>query len=112
MRSSRDCGQERGVDAVTISVIVELRAKPGRRADLSTFLEGMVTEHGPSQSGFLGSRRYEVVDDPDMLVEIAEWESVEARAGHMEKAAASGAYAPLVEMLAAPVKATVISPLP
>ena len=96
---------------MTISVIVELHAKPGRRADLNTFLEAMVTEHGPSQSGFLGSRRYEVVDDPDILVEIAEWESAEARQAHMEKAAATGAYAPLTEMLAAPVGATVMRPL-
>jgi quinol monooxygenase YgiN len=97
---------------MTISVIVELHAKPGRRADLNTFLEAMVTEHGPSQSGFLGSSRYAVVDDPDLLVEIAEWQSAEARQAHMEEAAASGAYAPLTEMLAAPVRATVIRPLP
>jgi quinol monooxygenase YgiN len=96
---------------VTISVIVELRTKPGRRADLSDFLEQMVTEHGPSESGFLGSRRYEVVDDPDMLVEIAEWQSAQARAAHMEKAVAAGAYAPLTEMLAAPPRATVMRPL-
>jgi len=96
---------------MTISVIVELHAKPGRRADLNTFLEAMVTEHGPSQSGFLGSSRYAVVDDPDLLVEIAEWQSAEARQAHMEEAAASGAYAPLTEMLAAPVGATVMRPL-
>ena len=97
---------------MTISVIVELHARPGRRAELNTFLETMVAEHGPSQSGFLGSRRYEVVDDPDMLVEIAEWQSAQARAAHMEKAVAAGAYAPLTEMLAAPPRATVIRPLP
>ena len=96
---------------MTISVIVELHAKPGRRADLSDFLETMVTEQGPSESGFLGSRRYEVVDDPDMLVEIAEWQSAEAREAHMEKAAATGAYAPLTQMLAAPFRATVIRAL-
>ena len=97
---------------MTISVIVELQARPGKRTDLSSFLEAMVTEHGPSQSGFLGSRRYEVVDDPDKLVEIADWQSTEARQAHMEEAAATGAYAPLAEMLAAPFRATVIRPLP
>ena len=48
----------------------------------------------------------------DMLIEIAEWESAEARVAHMEKSAATGAYAPLLEMLAAPFRATVIRQLP
>jgi len=97
---------------VAIKVIVELKAKPGRRAELKSLLESMVAELGPSQRGFLGSRRYEVLDNPDMLIEIAEWESVEARVAHMEESAATGAYAPLLEMLAAPFRATVIRQLP
>jgi hypothetical protein len=68
----------------------------------------MVAELGPSQRGFLGSTRYEVLDNPDMLIEIAEWKSAEARVAHMEESAAAGAYAPLLEMLAAPFRATVI----
>jgi quinol monooxygenase YgiN len=97
---------------VAIKVIVELQAKPGRRAELKSLLESMVAEHGPSQRGFLGSARYEVLDNPDLLVEIADWESAEARAAHMEESAATGAYAPLIEMLAAPFRATVIRQLP
>jgi quinol monooxygenase YgiN len=53
-----------------------------------------------------------VLDNPDALIEIAEWESVEARAAHMEEAAASGTYAQLPEMLAVPVRATVVRQLP
>jgi hypothetical protein len=53
-----------------------------------------------------------VLDDPDMLIEIAEWESAEARAAHMAEAAATGAHAPLLEMLAVPFRATVIKQLP
>jgi hypothetical protein len=45
-----------------------------------------------------------VLDDPDMLIEIAEWESAEARAAHMAEAAATGAHAPLLEMLAVPFR--------
>ena len=97
---------------MAIKVIVELQAKPGRRAELEGLLESLVAEHGPSQHGFLGSTRYEVLDNPDMLVEIAEWESAEARAAHMEEAAATGAYAPLIEMLAAPFRVTVVRQLP
>ena len=97
---------------MAIKVIVELQAKPGRRAELKSLLESMVAELGPTHRGFLGSRRYEVLDNPDMLIEIAEWESAEARVAHMEESAATGAYAPLLEMLAAPFRATVIRQLP
>jgi hypothetical protein len=71
-----------------------------------------VESQGPSQQGFLGSTRYEVLDNPDMLLEIADWESAEARVAHMEESAASGAYAPLIELLAVPFRATVIRQLP
>ena len=96
---------------MAIKVIVELQAKPGRRDELESLLESMVANHGPNQRGFLGSTRYEVLDNADMLIEIAEWESAEARVAHMQESAASGAYAPLLEMLAAPFRATVIKQL-
>jgi quinol monooxygenase YgiN len=97
---------------VAIKVIVELQAQPGRRAELKSLLEDLVTQQGPSQRGFLGSTRYEVLDDPNTLVEIADWESADARAAHMQEIAATGAYTPLLEMLAAPFRATVIRQLP
>lgn len=101
-----------GEDHVAIKVIVELQAKPGRRAELKDLLGSMVAHLGPSERGFLGSSRYEVLDHPDMLVEIAEWESAEARVAHLQRSAATGAYAPLLELLTAPVRATVIRQLP
>ncbi len=97
---------------MAIKVIVELQAKAGRRADLMHLIESIIAEEGQSQHGFLGSTRYEVLDNPDILVEIADWESAEARAAHMEEAAARGVYAPLRDLLAAPFRATVISQLP
>ncbi|MCK6625384.1 MAG: antibiotic biosynthesis monooxygenase [Anaerolineae bacterium] len=97
---------------MAIKVIVELQAKPGQRAELKGLLESIVAKHGPSAPGFLGSTRYEVLDNPDILVEIADWESAEARVAHMQEAAASGVYAPLLELLAAPFRATVIRQLP
>ena len=97
---------------MAIKVIVELQAKPGKRAELKSLLESIVAQQGPGQSGFLGSTRYEVLDNPDILVEIADWESAEARVAHMQEAAASGVYTPLFELLAAPFRATVIRPLP
>lgn len=97
---------------MAIKVIVELQAKPGRRAELKTLIESIVAEHGSSQRGFLGSTRYEVLDNPDMLIEIADWESAEARVAHMQESAATGAYVPLLELLAVPFRATVIKQLP
>ena len=97
---------------MAIKVIVELQAKPGKQAELKSLLESVAATLGPGEPGFLGSTRYEVLDNPDILVEIADWESAEVRAAAMQQAMASGAYAPLVELLAAPFRATVIRQLP
>ena len=77
---------------MAIKVIVELRARPGRRDELQSLLENMIAAQGSNQHGFLGSTRYEVLDDADLLVEIADWESAEARMAHMQEAVATGAY--------------------
>ena len=97
---------------MAIKVIVELEAKPGKRAELKNLLESVATTLGPGDPGFLGSMRYEVLDNPNILVEIADWESAEVRAAAMQQAMASGAYAPLGKLLAAPFRATVIRQLP
>jgi len=96
---------------VAIKVIVELHAKPGKRADLKNLLESVAAKLGPDEPGFLGSTRYEVLDNPNILVEIADWESAEVRAAAMQKAMSGGDYAPLGDLLAAPFRATVISQL-
>ena len=95
-----------------IKVIVELHAKPGRRTELKNLLASVVTKYGAVQSGFLGSLQYEVIDNPDILVEIADWASAEVRAATMQQAMTAGAYAPLEDLLAAPFRATVIRQLP
>ena len=97
---------------MAIKVIVELQAKPGKRADLKNLLESVASRYGPGQPGFLGSTRYEVLDNPDIVVEIADWSSAEVRAAAMQQAMAAGAYAPLEELLAAPFRATVIRQVP
>ena len=97
---------------MTIKVIVELEARPGKRAELKSLLEGVVAKYGSSHPGLLGSKRYEVLDNPNILVEIAEWTSAEVRATAMQQAMADGAYAPLEDLLAAPFRATVITQLP
>jgi len=95
-----------------IKVIVELQAKAGRRAELKSLLESVSAKYGSGQTDFFSSTRYEVLDNPDILVEIADWVSAEVRATAMQQAMADGAYAPLEELLAAPFRATVIRQLP
>lgn len=97
---------------MAIKVIVELQAKPGGRAELKSLMEEIVAEQGPSQNGFLGSTRYEVLDNPDLLIEIADWESADARMAHMQESAVAGVYGPVTDMLAAPIRAMVIRQLP
>ena len=96
---------------MTIKVIVELKAHPGRRDELRAVFESMLAADGSDLPGFLGSSRYEKLDDPDVLVEIADWVSAEAREAHMKDAAAAGSYAPLLELVAEPFRVTVLSAL-
>ena len=96
---------------MAIKVIVELQAKPGKRAELNHLLESVAVKYAPGQPGFLGSMRYEVPDNPDKLVEVARWSSAEVQAAAMEKAKADGIYIPLRELLAAPFRTTIINPL-
>ena len=96
----------------TIKVIVELQAKPGKRAELKSLLESVEVKFGSSQPGFLGSTYYEVLDNSNILVETADWTSAEVRAAAMQEAMARGVYGRLEELLAAPYRATVIRQLP
>jgi quinol monooxygenase YgiN len=96
---------------MAITVIVELKAHPGRRDELRAVFERMLAAQAPGLVGFLGSSRYEKLDDPDVLVEIAEWASADARDEHMKEAVEAGTYAPLLELLAEPFRVAVLSPL-
>jgi quinol monooxygenase YgiN len=95
---------------MAVKVVVELKAKPGRRDELRSLIEQRARRDQPS--GYHGSTYYESLDDPDLLIDIADWESPEARTRHLAKAMAAGAYGPALELLAGPFRATVIRQLP
>ena len=97
---------------MAIKVIVELQAKPAGGLSSAVCSRAWWRTRDRASAAFLGSTRYEVLDNPDMLIEIADWESAEARVAHMKESAATGAYAPLIELLAVPFRATVIRQLP
>ncbi len=104
--------QQIGANTVAIKVIVELQAKPNKRTDLKNLLESVMATFGPSAPGFLDSTLNEVIDDPDMLIEIAEWESAEARMAAMQKVMDTDVFTSIGELLAAPFRATVVKQLP
>lgn len=97
---------------MAIKSIVEFTVQPGRRDEFVSLFESLVAQHMPDMNaaGCLASTLYAVVDDPDRAVEIADWESAEARDAMMQSEA-MGAFAPLFELLAAPFGATVVRPL-
>ena len=98
---------------MSIKVIVELKAAPGRRDDLKAVMQGLVADLVPAmrEKGCLDSNVYEVVDDPDGLVEIAEWETAAARDAVMVDPATAEVMAPVIALLAGPFKATVVQPI-
>jgi quinol monooxygenase YgiN len=89
-----------------IKVVIEFQARPGKREELRSALSGISATHGPSAAGFLGSTVYSTLDDEDGLVEIADWESARAQGEAVQAAMDSGLYAPLMELVAAPFRAT------
>ena len=91
---------------MAVRVIVELTAKPGRRDELRSRIEALATREQPA--GYHGSTYYESLDDPDLLIDIADWESAEARTTHLAEAMDAGTYGPAFELLAGPVRTTVI----
>ena len=97
---------------MAIKVVIEFQAKPGVRDELKTLLADIAATQGHQAPGFLGSTMYEMLDSPDGLVEIAEWESAEEQAAAVQQALGSGVYAPAFELVAAPFKATRIGQVP
>ena len=94
-----------------IKVVVEFQAKPGARAELKQALADISATYGPQVTGYLGSTLYEMLDTAEGLIEIADWESPEAQAAAVQQAMATGVYAPVVELVATPFRATRIIPV-
>ena len=95
---------------MTIKTIIELQAKPGQRANLMKAIDEVLVSMKAS-SGFIGVTRYEVIDNPDSLIEIAKWETPEARQTWLEKSMASGVLSQLMGLLSVPFKAITVREL-
>lgn len=93
-----------------IKAIIELQAKPGKREDVLKALEA-VHESRQGFPGFIGFSRYEVIDNPDSVIEIAEWQTPEARQAWLEQSMVSGVMNRLIETLGIPFKAVTVREL-
>ena len=92
---------------MAIKTIIELQAKPGKRDDLMKALDDVLASM-KNAHGFLGVTRYEIIDNPDSLIEIAEWESPQARQTWLEQSMQTGALNRLTFTLGTPFKAITI----
>jgi len=95
---------------MSVKAIIELQAKPGKRAELLKALDD-VLENRKHAPGFINVMRYEVIDDHDKVVEIAEWVSPEARQTWLEQSMESGVLNRLMGMLSVPFKAITVREL-
>jgi quinol monooxygenase YgiN len=93
---------------------VELRLHDptGRRDEFVDMFESLVGHHMSMvrAAGCSVVTLYSVVDDPDKAVEIADWESADAREASQTNEEWR-VFAPRFELVAAPPSATVVEPL-
>jgi len=92
---------------MAIKAIVELYARKGKREDLIRVLDEIQIVRKDAL-GFMGVERYEMIDDPEKLVEIVEWESREARQAWLEHSTESGLLNRLVSTLRQQFKAITV----
>jgi quinol monooxygenase YgiN len=97
---------------VGVKVLVKLTLQEGRRGEFVQQYEALSREHETSMraAGWLGSTMFGAVGAPETVIEIAEWESAEAREAVLNSSLMEG-FAPLFEMMAAPFEATVLEQL-
>ena len=92
---------------MAIKTIIELQAKPGERDQLVKAMDNVLASMKEAK-GFIGINRYEVIDNPDSLIEIAEWESPEARQTWLEQSMVTGSLSNLMGTLGVPFKAITV----
>jgi len=92
---------------MAIKTIVELQAIKDKRDDLIQALDDVLASM-QNAPGFIGVKRYEIIDNPDSLIEIAEWASSEARQRWLEQSMKTGALNRLTLTLGKPFKAITI----
>jgi quinol monooxygenase YgiN len=95
---------------VGVKAISTFTVQPGRRREFVTQFASLASQHLASlrAAGCLDSTLYAAIDDPDTAIEIADWESADARDAMMQSETMA-AFAPIFELLAAPPSATIIN---
>jgi quinol monooxygenase YgiN len=94
-------------EPMTSKTIIEMEAKNGQRADLLKALAEL-HEYRRNAPGFIGFSRYEVIDNPDKIIEITEWVSPAARQAWLEQNMTSGVFQRIIQTLRQPFKAITV----
>lgn len=92
---------------MAIKTIIELQAKTGQRDELIKAMNNVLASMKNAR-GFISIARYEVIDNPDSLIEITEWESPEARQTWLEQSMVTGSLSSLMGTLGVPFKAITV----
>ena len=93
---------------MTVTAIFTFNAQPGQREALAAAMHD-IAERLPSVDGFVGVATYNAVDDPDTIIELVEWESVEAHGAFRKLATESGWFEALGAVTTGPPSSTYIT---
>ena len=85
---------------MAIKSIVEMKAKPGRRDELLSTLQGMSAVDAP---GFIAAEHYRNIEDEDTVIGIYDWKTNEDRVAWSESVK-PGTRKQLLDVLAAPMR--------
>ena len=87
---------------MAIKSIVEMKAKPGRRADLLSTLQQMSVSAGDAP-GFIAAQHCRNIEDEDTVIGIYDWKSNEERLA-WSQSLDPGTREQLMELLATPMR--------
>lgn len=93
---------------MTITVIVELTAQPGKGPELAaTLRDDLYPKLRGNDAGLLGIEQYHDRENPDRIVEVETWEQDGQHAAWAEQAMADGTLNSMLPFMAAAPKITV-----
>ena len=76
---------------MTVTAIITFTAQPGQREAMAAAMHD-IAEQLPGIDGFVGITSFNAVEDPDTIIELAEWESVAAHGAFRAHAKESGLF--------------------
>ena len=94
---------------MTVTAIITFTAQPGQREAMAAAMHD-IAEQLPGVDGFVGITSYNAVDDPETIIELAEWESVAAHGSFRAHAKETGLFDALGAVTVGPPEAIYVEP--